>query len=79
MALIPNRNNLSYIQKKSETTLDIFNKTMNELTDLNTKIDSEKEQKQAEIDKLVAETEQLSSMKDKHNKVISKIAKIFED
>lgn len=79
MALIPYRNNVSLIQKKSDSTLDIFNKTMSELKDLNEKIDSEKLQKQAEIDKLIAENEQLSSMKDKHNKVISKIAKIFED
>jgi len=79
MALLSTKNSVSVIERKSSSTLDVFNKTLNELNSLNTQIDSETEAKLAEVERLTAEANYLKGLKDKHNKVINKINKIFED
>lgn len=72
-------NSVSSISKKSSNILDIFNKTINDLNAVNSTIDDEADSKQLEIERLTAEREHLTKLKDKHNKVIAKITGILED
>jgi hypothetical protein len=73
-----NTNKTKAIQTKSKSVLDIFTKTVENLSILNDTIDTEATLKQEEIDKLSSELIMLNDLKDQHNKVINKINRIFE-
>lgn len=70
---------VSSIQKKSEGFIDVFTKTVNGLTSLNSQIETEKGQRKSEIERLSAEHDELDKLQGIHSKVITKINKIFED
>ena len=72
------RNKVAKVAAKSNQVLDVFNKTVTNLTLLNSKIDSHSEEKLAAKAKLDDELAQLASHKEKHLSVISKLNKIIE-
>ena len=71
-------NKTKAIQTKSKSVLDIFTKTVKDLSLLNDNIDTEATLKQEEIDRLNSELVMLNDLKYQHSKVIDKINRIFE-
>ena len=72
------KNVIDQLAKKSQKTLDIFNKTITELTTQNQDIDSEINTRDEQVKQLKAEQETLNTIKNTNAKVIEKINKIFE-
>ena len=66
------------LSKDSQGIVDIFTRTVDDLKELNTQIDIHSVERENAIKKLTLEMEKLSSIKGDNEKVISKIAKIFE-
>lgn len=79
MKLVIGGTSVSSISNKSSGILDVFNKTIVDLSAVNDIIDKETSAKELEIEKLQAEAKHLQSLKDKHNKVINKINSLFEE
>jgi hypothetical protein len=73
-----NTNKTKAIQTKSKSVLDIFTKTVEDLSLLNNNIDTEARAKQEEIDRLTSEMNMLNDLKEQHIKVIGKINNLFE-
>lgn len=71
-------NLVARITSKSADIIDVFTKTVNDLTALNNQIDIERDNKLAERAKIEADLTTLAEHREKHDKVISKINKIFE-
>ncbi len=67
------------LQTHSANITNVFTDTMNKLKEVNENITKSAEEKDKLIGKLHLELESLDLMKEKHNKVISKIEKLFED
>lgn len=69
---------LDRLHKESGNVLDIFTETTNKLKDLNVQIAKHTAQREEEQKRIVDELSRLASLRDNHDKVINKIAKIFE-
>jgi septal ring factor EnvC (AmiA/AmiB activator) len=72
------KNVIGKLAQKSQKTLDIFNKTITELTSQNQEIDEEIVARKTEVERLHNEAVTLDSLKTNNQKVIEKINKIFE-
>lgn len=72
------KNQVENISQKSSRILDVFTKTVDDLTILNTEIDFQSENLEKEKARIEADLATLNQHKEKHNSVISKINKIFE-
>lgn len=72
-------NPVTKLQETSTTILDVFTKTVNDLEKVNKNADTEISARQEAIKKAQSETEILNAVKTKNEKVIAKIARIFED
>lgn len=66
------------ITSKSQSIVDVFTKTQEDLKGLNEIIEKQRLKKEAEIKRLTDETNELGVLRAKHSAVISKIDKIFE-
>ena len=64
--------------RQSASILDIFTKTTEELSKLNNFIEQETALKIEAQRKLAEDIQKLGTLKENHDKVITKIAKIFE-
>lgn len=71
-------NGIEAISSKSENILDVFTKTVEDLNDLNVKIDKQAAKKEEERLKITSQLDLLSKMKAQHGKVIQNIKKILE-
>lgn len=69
---------VEYLKKKSNSILDVFTKTVSELTSVNEEITSVSEEKATEKARLEADLAILSLQKDENNRVIKKIEQIFQ-
>lgn len=65
------------LQKNSDKIVNVFTKTINDLTTVNQEVDTHIESRNAEIERINAENAKLVSIKDANQKVIDKISKIF--
>jgi hypothetical protein len=72
------KNVIGKLAAKSQKTLDIFNKTITELTTQNADIDNEINVRDEQMKQLKTEQETLVNLKETNAKVIGKINKIFE-
>lgn len=77
MAILSSKTTVSTIEKRSNNILGIFQKTILDLSEINAQINEQTELKKQEIEKLTAETEYLSKIMDKHEKVITKISDLL--
>ena len=73
MSLSSNGDKLSSLRKKSADALGIFQTTMSNLQDINKTIDSEKESRYQEIQKLRDEHIELTMMESRNKSIIDKI------
>lgn len=64
--------------KRSKKALDIFQKTIDQLTKHNADVDAHIEAREVKISKIQLQTSDLKAIKDSNQKVINKINKIFE-
>lgn len=72
------KNQVANLQKKSSQILDVFTKTVSDLTKVNAEIQAVSDQKTLEKEQLEKELSELSNQKDSNNKIVDKINKIFE-
>jgi len=70
-------NTVSSLQKKSAGILDVFTKTVNQLTDVNNQLADLSVEKQAKIEKLDAEVKDITNTITNNYKVISNIRKVI--
>lgn len=73
-----NKNVIDKLALRSQKTLDIFDKTITELTSQNGEIDQEIIARKSEVERLHNEAVTLNALKTNNQKVIDKISKIFE-
>lgn len=69
---------ISNLTKKSLKSVNIFNKTINDLTKVNAKVEEHVTKRQTKVEQLQNEQSYLNKIKDDNQKVIGKISKIFE-
>jgi len=79
MSLSSNGDKLSSLRKKSADALGIFQTTMSNLQDINKTIDSEKESRYQEIQKLRDEHIELTMMESRNKSIIDKINDFLGD
>ena len=70
--------NVASLQKQSDQIVDVFTKTIDDLSAVNKEANELTVEKTAEIQKLETEVEVLQEIQTKNQTVISKIQKIFE-
>jgi hypothetical protein len=70
--------NVAILQAQSDQIVDVFTKTIDDLSAVNKEANELTVEKTAEIQKLESEVETLQSIQTKNQTVISKIQKIFE-
>lgn len=78
MSLFKKPNRVAELQEKSQSILDVFSRTITDLTEVNFEIDTVSAEKEAEKAKLEADLNLLKTRKEDNAKVITKINKIFE-
>lgn len=66
------------LQKKSESVISVFTKTVNELVQVDNEIDTEIGKRQQEITELQAEVDALTVTKSKNESVVNRIKAFFE-
>ena len=71
-------NQINKLQEQSKTILDVFTKTVTDLTEVNNEADQLSKQKEEEKKKLEEEITSLGNIKADNQKVIEKINKLFE-
>lgn len=71
-------NQINKLQEQSKTILDVFTKTVTDLTEVNNEADQLSKKKEEEKKKLEEEITSLGSIKADNQKVIEKINKLFE-
>ena len=79
MSLSSNGDKLSSLRKKSADALGIFQTTMSNLQDINKTIDSEKESRYQEIQKLRDEHIELTRMESRNKSIIDNINDFLGD
>jgi hypothetical protein len=70
--------NVASLQEQSNKIVDVFTKTIDDLSAVNKEANELTVEKTAEIQKLETEVEVLQEIQTKNQNVISKIQKIFE-
>jgi len=70
--------NVASLQEQSDKIVDVFTKTIDDLSAVNKEASELTVEKTAEIQKLETEVEVLQEIQTKNQTVISKIQKIFE-
>jgi hypothetical protein len=70
--------NVTILQEQSDKIVDVFTKTIDDLSAVNKEANELTVEKTAEIQKLETEVEVLQEIQTKNQTVISKIQKIFE-
>jgi hypothetical protein len=70
--------NVAILQEQSDQIVDVFTKTIDDLSAVNKEANELTVEKTAEIQKLETEVEVLQEIQTKNQTVISKIQKIFE-
>jgi hypothetical protein len=70
--------NVAILQEQSDKIVDVFTKTIDDLSAVNKEANELTVEKTAEIQKLETEVEVLQEIQTKNQTVISKIQKIFE-
>lgn len=70
--------NVASLQSQSDKIVDVFTKTIDDLSAVNKEAETLTVEKTAEIQKLETEVEVLQEIQTKNKTVISKIQKIFE-
>ena len=70
--------NVAILQAQSDQIVDVFTKTIDDLSAVNKEANELTVEKTAEIQKLETEVEVLQEIQTKNQNVISKIQKIFE-
>lgn len=73
------RNSVASLKNESEDILNIFTKTMTELSEVNAAIDEGVKKRQHRITKLEKEQIELRSISHSNTKVIKKLVSILED
>lgn len=66
------------LQKSSDKILNVFTKTITDLTTVNAEVDTNIATRDAEIKRIQDETAKLAVIKEANQKVIDKITKILE-
>ena len=69
---------IEQLQNKSKNTLDIFTKTVLELSQINEEAKIQFEKREQKIAELANENAQLIKLQENNDKIISKIANILE-
>lgn len=70
--------NVANLQKQSDQIVDVFTKTIDDLSAVNKEANDLTVEKTIEIQKLETEVEVLNQIQTKNQTIISKIQKIFE-
>lgn len=73
------KNKVEQLQSKSDNILDVFTKTVNDLSKVNDEAVREASNRRAEAAQLLSEAESLDTVVTKNSKVIGKINSILND
>ena len=73
------KNKVKQLQSKSDNILDVFTKTVNDLSKVNDEAVREASNRRAEAAQLLSEAESLDTVVTKNSKVIGKINSILND
>ena len=73
------KNKVEQLQSKSDNILDVFTKTVNDLSKVNDEAAKEASNRRAEAAQLLSEAESLDTVVTKNSKVIGKINSILND
>lgn len=73
------KNKVEQLQSKSDNILDVFTKTVNDLSKVNDEAAREASNRRAEAAQLLSEAESLDTVVTKNSKVIGKINSILND
>lgn len=69
---------MSSFKRKSEKVLNVFNKTVEDLSKINEKVSEKSSQIQNMINEMTVEKDDLDTLKKRNQGIISKINKIIE-
>lgn len=70
---------IKLLHQDSASVIDVFTKTINNLSEVNTNIVNGIKSREATVAKLVEENSALAALKESHDKVITKLKGILED